>query len=743
MPFAECIDWFMPLQDMSYYQCIQVSGDMDNIISTLSSLFSTETGRIDVNCMLVMPYDFNSSPGLSIGAKAFTKGQREGIAIMYHDGTYPFHPVGPVQFLWNVVPAKVGQREQGVESEVHQLSLASKLWIFCHPAMYQEAIAEIQKAISKHDLCRSNQVSKSDHDTSSSGVGGVSRVGGVNALLVQGLKDELLRFRLLGPRSHAVLMEVLRPFFHFSDDGSSSDSVGSDAPPPTPWWKGQQHVLQEHSSVLSSVYPAIRGAPTSSSFSRGTAIGMVVRDPRLFLPSTRTDMVSSFYPEKVTAARRHTFHVNDECDSEDEDEGLSKAEIPMGNIEPALDGKYPVTSTITTTCTVPVLPSLVAYSPLWDDDVRRVVSLSRQPDHFLNEARSKQFPKQGDLDIGDSVRIPVVILHQSLSNVCSPTSLDKPTGFGWDLLLPKNWGMAFWVSLVYRGARVCGLTELQRCLLECRVLQFPNDFPDTLACRQESQVVQEGLENFFRCYPPDKRPNYGKLSIRTPFHCSWETLLLDDCDVMTKKPRIEPLSYHGVLSCGNSVASCFYVLRSRTHLTALSQLMDHASHGGRQKSQRKGRESPCLHSDTLSILKQTHSNALVAISFEMFGRGKVSSWAALCVPTLADLRSLVENNTYSGPVEPINRRGVTVVSGNFVLIGTSHVSKKQRRAVLKEAKSKLSTRVESGSTSTRVESGSTSTEVQSNSTSITAQSSLGNDVYHVSVVCMVCVVINV
>ena len=688
---------------------------------------------------------------------------------MYRDGTYPFHPVGPVQFLWNVVPVKVGQREQGVESEVHRLSTTSKLWIFCHPAMFEEAFTEVQKAISKHDLCRSNQFCKRNLETSSGTTIGVGGVSEITSLSVQGLKDELLRFRLLGPRSHAVLMEVLRPIFHFSDDSSLFDSAGSDAPPPrkesdaplprkesdappprkdsdvppprkesdappprkesdappprkesdappprkesdappprkessAPWWKDQQHVLQEHASVLSSVYPSIRGAPTPSSFSRGTAIGMVVRDPRLFLPSTRTDMVSSFYP-KVTAVKRQT-RVHDECDSEDEDEGLSKAEITVGNIEAASDGKNLVTSTTTPTCTVPVLPALLAYSSLWDDDVRRVVSLSRQPDHFLNEARSKQFPKQGDLDIGDSVGIPVVLLHQSLSNGCTSTSLDKLTGFGWDLLLPKNWGMAFWVSLVYRGARVCGLTELQRSLLECRVLQFPKDFPDTLACKQESQVVQEDLERRFRCYPPDKRPNYGKLSITTPFHCPWETLLSDDIVVMTKKPRIEPHSYHGDVSCDNSVTSCFYVLRSRTHLTTLSQFMEHTSERGLLRSKTKGGESPCLHGDTLNVLKQTHTNAFVAISFEMFGRGKISSWAAFCVPTVADLRSLVENKTYSGPVEPINHRGVTIVSGDSFLIGASHVSKKLRRAVLKDAKNMISTRVESSSSSTAAE----------------------------------------
>ena len=41
----------------------------------------------------------------------------------------------------------------------------------------------------------------------------------------------------------------------------------------------------------------------------------------------------------------------------------------------------------------------------------------------------------------------------------SPT--DAPLGFGsgWDIILPAKWGMAFWLSLHYAGARPTALRE--------------------------------------------------------------------------------------------------------------------------------------------------------------------------------------------------------------------------------------------------------------------------------------------
>lgn len=103
----------------------------------------------------------------------------------------------------------------------------------------------------------------------------------------------------------------------------------------------------------------------------------------------------------------------------------------------------------------------------------------------------------------------------------------SPTGYGagWDIILPSGWTMPFWISLVYRGARVGGLRESRNCALESEVPYFPGDLPDTKAGKQYNDETQrEGESNYSR-YPPNKRPNYHKLGITSPFVNPWNTLV--------------------------------------------------------------------------------------------------------------------------------------------------------------------------------------------------------------------------
>lgn len=46
-------------------------------------------------------------------------------------------------------------------------------------------------------------------------------------------------------------------------------------------------------------------------------------------------------------------------------------------------------------------------------------------------------------------QIPLLLIQH-------PGGLSRGYGSGWDLVLPKNWGMAFWMSCIYAGAKVIG-----------------------------------------------------------------------------------------------------------------------------------------------------------------------------------------------------------------------------------------------------------------------------------------------
>lgn len=53
--------------------------------------------------------------------------------------------------------------------------------------------------------------------------------------------------------------------------------------------------------------------------------------------------------------------------------------------------------------------------------------------------------------------------------------------------------------------------------LEQQYLHLPDDYPDTPACRVEELEVAKTLTEKHLKYPPNKRPNYDKLAVKSPF----------------------------------------------------------------------------------------------------------------------------------------------------------------------------------------------------------------------------------
>ena len=499
--------------------------------------------------------------GLTIKAKAFLGGQREGKAVLYQSGAYPHGAIGPVHFLWQALPPMTHQRESGTTTDTAGSSStqpskavsSSKLWVWCHPAIHDTVLEEMGRAArSFSSECTKVQAGEDLMEAATSS----TKTG---AITVKSLKLDLVRFRLIGPRSQALLVETLKPVLTFDEGDASSSSESASAttspsvPSPPVWWKGDLHQhMVAHSNILSQMIHSFKSAPSPSHVCKGAVVGMTVLDPRIFTPSKRMDKVSAYYPKKkngyllqrVVNEKRIRKRRDSDLDSgsdscmetewdgsgvdgdtsEMEEGGLVEDgdSIPAA-LEPVCDGQGSSSSThqqeqvqaqvSRLQSSSHDLPQDIAFSPIWDPHVRKIVSESKIPEHVLNLQRSKQLvrPSQQDLQRNAS-RIPILLMQQSFgSNQAS----------GWDIILPSNWGMAFWVSLVYRGARACGLKELQKCSLEAQALHFPLDYPDTLAGQQYSDEQRQLLEAKYLRAPPDKRRNYGKLLICQPFCCPW------------------------------------------------------------------------------------------------------------------------------------------------------------------------------------------------------------------------------
>lgn len=183
--------------------------------------------------------------------------------------------------------------------------------------------------------------------------------------------------------------------------------------------------------------------------------------------------------------------------------------------------------------------------------------------------------------------------------------------------------MPFWLALLMRCARVGALRESRSIAFESSNPSAPdiND-PDSSAYKREASSVKEELTKRYFCYPPNRRVNFTKFGISTPFHCDWENL--------TK---------------GWSNVEDFYVLRNRELLLHLRSSI---------------RTPPAKRKDNSSSVQETrselerfdeHQNCLIHVQVSMLGKGAPKRFAIVCMPTPEDLEGYEADENWVGPVE--------------------------------------------------------------------------------------------
>ncbi|XP_063931063.1 ribonucleases P/MRP protein subunit POP1 isoform X2 [Zophobas morio] len=145
------------------------------------------------------------------------------------------------------------------------------------------------------------------------------------------------------------------------------------------------------------------------------------------------------------------------------------------------------------------LPDTAAHSPLWYKDFRKQANNIGMRDSEIAELRSKLLVPGSNLT-ENTVLVPVILIQQP-GNKRENIGL----GGGWDIILPNAWAKPFWIAFVMRGARA--------------------GEPDTDAgINEELLSSKENVDIFFR-KPPNKRINYNKFKIASPFTCNWNLLL--------------------------------------------------------------------------------------------------------------------------------------------------------------------------------------------------------------------------
>ncbi|KAM6909939.1 ribonucleases P/MRP protein subunit POP1 [Xenentodon cancila] len=616
------------LQDLSYYCCIELLGEEDKLLAALSQITSKEAGP-------------------TFAAAVCLSGCRQGSVVVYRAAQYPSQPLGPVTFLWR-------PQTQG--------STRRQLWIWAHPTLKQDLLPELQSVCQcseavvppvapvvraagenptlqpeakPENIPEATLAPRSKRKRSCNDAGGppakkilgdgtrlpgtpVSWKSSSTGIVLNDLTMEIVRYRLIGPQSHSVLAETLEAATDCDEVNKSESS--------SLWWP--EHCKDESKMNLhqqqAEIFKLLKGIYSTGELPAGIVLGLTVDDPRLSLPT------------KVVKALPC---VNQAQEEEEE----QRKELMLRGV-----------------------PGRCCQSFLWDQCVRDNVTDNKISEQELNLMRSELLVPGSRLNpTPPQGRVPILLVHQPGKQVGSEMS---SWGAGWDLLLPKGWGMAFWVSLVYRGVRIAGLHMSLKHSQNKAAPHFPHDYPDCPAGVRFQEEQEAELLDKFKRRPPAKRTNYIKHGCLAPFRCPWQQLA-EEWELLVREGgeegkgdgKTKSTTRTDVVMEMTSLQeptvsqspSCFAVLRNKKSLRLLSGWCKPTTLKG-QRSCRPGVVPPLDRSAATSFLA-SHGMSLVWVRLTLLSKGKPDLHAMLCVPTAEDLKLLAKNQATCGPQEPPHR----------------------------------------------------------------------------------------
>ncbi|KAF9348058.1 hypothetical protein BGX34_002698 [Mortierella sp. NVP85] len=169
-------------------------------------------------------------------------------------------------------------------------------------------------------------------------------------------------------------------------------------------------------------------------------------------------------------------------------------------------------------------PANVAHSRIWDASERQRLLDAMIPEAELNKRRAQNLIPGTKLVATEAdAKIPILLMQRE----GQPQIQRAPGGgssefeCGWTIIVPKGWGMAFWKSFIFVGARPGGLRERRSFHFETRQSCFPYDFPNTTAYKAYADEYKTEAEAKYGRIPVAKRINYAKMGVQDPFGAAW------------------------------------------------------------------------------------------------------------------------------------------------------------------------------------------------------------------------------
>ncbi|XP_054731691.1 ribonucleases P/MRP protein subunit POP1 [Anastrepha obliqua] len=531
------------LQDISFFACIELKGKLTDLSAGFTRITSPKCG-------------------FSIAAKTYTTGRREGSIDLFRDGKYPEYALGRACFMW---------RPLDTDDTANSEEISRTLWVWIHPSAYPALLEELIKVFQlislnsikvplKPDAPSDDEcidVQKKDKSskplnpkeqrrlqfmTKSLAFERIKRYRNEKSCIeLNDLKDVINRFRLTGHLAQSVLVQAFKP-----------KQINENTT--TTWlhklFEENTHSKSTHESQ-SEFWENCSELSSPGELLSNMILALNIEDPRLNRPKKRT-----------------------------------KA-LPVQPLNPTgLDFLLNVKNNL-------------GQSVLWNSEVRDELCKSMIVPSEYSKLRAKHAAVPGArCQFEEEMQaVPVILIQRPGSQLAQYKRLGY--GCGWDVIAPAGYGMSIWLSLIMWGAKPGGLREFETV---AREMGTEEHLPDTVAGRVLATTRHQELRAKYFRKPPNKRHNYQKLAIVSPFRAPFPELVRDwTTDALQK--------------C--SAPSAFHILRDRA---LLQQLLLHIQ--GKLKVYPEGIPENCL----------------IQLQLRMKARGNLEDFSLICLPTRGDFK---------------------------------------------------------------------------------------------------------
>ncbi|CRK86886.1 CLUMA_CG000711, isoform A [Clunio marinus] len=499
------------VHDLSFFGGIEISGNFDY----LGEKFELMTSK---DC------------GLTLMAKCYQKGCREGHIDLFKINQYPYGALARVSFMWKPSSDK----------------LRRTLWMFVHPTAYQEVLEELVSLFELQNVSHDERSSDPKITTKNDSFQRNPKYKNEeNSIEVIELRDTLNRFRLTGPYSNAVIHKSLKPCC----DSGMSQWMESFVTEDEQW----KEILENQEKIWKTME-----FNSPSEFSPFAVIGLNIVDPRTNRPAKREN------------SKFEQSHVSD-------------------LFVDALEN--------------------ISQSPIWNKEFRDNITKSMMTTAELQKLRNQKQLVPGTASIFETKLlqpVPILLIQRPGSSSFNDGRLGL--GAGWDIIVPAGYGMSVWLSLLKCGSKPGGWRDILTFNHEVIVDTF---LPDTVSgLKESSRNLKLKRDEYFK-KPPNKRTNYRKMSITSPFSFPFVQL---------------------VKEWGNLESEKFYVLRNRKSLENIKELLKNPSN---------------FHCDF-----HVDSHAVIPIKISINARGTPGDFGILCLPRKRDIKRALTLR-YQHSQEPI------------------------------------------------------------------------------------------